>query len=279
MSSSDVFPGITVISLNIGGLPRPRYAHARAAAFCRLVTDADADVINLQEVHGYGLLRQLRKHLGAFPFVSFRSGVVGPRAGLVTFSKIPVAEVRFLPVFPATRSLARSERPGKTLIQSLHKGVLATRLVRGDLVVMNVHLNPNTDGDWSDEGRHHALHESQLNALTAFAGRADFLGRTVIMTGDFNLAKDCDLFSPFIARGGWTDVFEGDSSSTFHAEFLAPGQTPHCIDYLLVRDPVNMFTAHEASLMFTDKVRLDNKKASYISDHMGMCGRFSASRS
>ena len=268
----------TVISLNIAGLPRPPHAHARAAAFCRLVANTDADVINLQEVHGYGLLRHLRKDLREFPFASFKPGTFGPKAGLVTFSKTPVAKTELFSFFPATRALESSQRPGKTLVESLHKGVLVTYPVRSDLVIMNTHLNPNTDGDWSDSGRFHALHVSQLNALTAFAGQEVFRNAAVVISGDFNLAKDCDLFPAFIAQGGWTDVFEGDFTSTYNAEFLSPDQTPHCIDYLLLRDPVHTFTAHEASHVFTEKVRLGNNKASYISDHMGLCGRFSISR-
>src|SRR6266700_1107444 len=96
MNSSSAFQDVTVISLNFAGLPRPPYAHARAAAFCRLIAGTDTDVINLQEVHGYGLLRRLKKQLGSFPFISYKPGVVGPRAGLVTFSKLPVAKTEFL---------------------------------------------------------------------------------------------------------------------------------------------------------------------------------------
>jgi endonuclease/exonuclease/phosphatase family metal-dependent hydrolase len=269
-------PNMTMVSLNIGGIPQPRYAHARTEAFCRLVADMDADVINLQEVHGYGLLWRLRARLRSFPFVSFKPGVVGPKAGLVTFSKLPVEKTGFFSMLAATRSIENSRLPAQAIPQSRHKGILVTRLGGNGLITMNVHLNPNKDGDWSSENRFHPVHKAQLDAVNEFAARPAFANSTVIVSGDFNLAKDCDLYAPFLAQGRWTDIFEGDFTPTFNVEFLSPGMTPHRIDYLLLRDPLGTFDGHEASVLFTDKVRLGNNQLAYISDHIGLRGRFSA---
>lgn len=279
MHSPETAPDLTVVSLNIAGFPLPRYAHARAEAFCRLINETDATMINLQEVHGYPLFWHLRKRLRSFPFVAFKPGIFGPKAGLVTFSKLPIQDVTFFSLLPATRSLDRRQRPKQAIFESHHKGVLITQLANRPVTFMNVHLNPNKDGDWSIGNRFYSLHKAQLVTLNELADQARFRDSVVIMSGDFNLAKDCDLFPAFAREGGWTDVFDDDASQTFHAEFLSPGRTAHCIDYLLVRDPLGRFKADDASLIFKEKVMLNNKKLAYVSDHMGLRGSFNCSQS
>ncbi len=152
-------------------------------------------------------------------------------------------------------------------MESKHKGVLITRL--GSMIIMNAHLNPNMDGDWSRDNRFYPVHNVQLEAVNKLVNMK-FPDSVIILSGDFNLAKDCDLFPQFVNDGNWNDTFSSDLTPTFHSEFLKPGRTPHCIDYVLFRDPKNKLKVEQTAFMAADKIKLRNGVESYISDHLGL---------
>jgi hypothetical protein len=66
------------------------------------------------------------------------------------------------------------------------------------------------------------------------------------------------------------DAFGGQCPPTFHAQYLGPGKSPHCIDFILIAGP--SIKVESADLMFTDKKPLSGGPA-YVSDHMGLCVR------
>jgi hypothetical protein len=159
------------------------------------------------------------------------------------------------------------------MLESRHKGVLITNL--GAITAMNVHLNPNMDGNWSKENRFYPLHKLQLEALNDLVNQSQFENSIIIMSGDFNLAKDCDLFPEFLKQGYWDDAFAGDLTPTFRAEFLKAGRIAHCIDYVLVRGPKHKVQVKEVSYRFADKVELANGTTAFISDHKGLYAKLS----
>src|SRR5690242_5260623 len=70
--------------------PKERYK-ALAQEFERLAVD----VINLQEVHTYDLLRVLKDRLPSYPHVVYERSFVGPKGGLVTLSRHPLEKLQF----------------------------------------------------------------------------------------------------------------------------------------------------------------------------------------
>jgi endonuclease/exonuclease/phosphatase family metal-dependent hydrolase len=52
----------------------------------------------------------------------------------------------------------------------------------------------------------------------------------------------------------------------FRAEYLLPGKTPHCIDFILTSDGVK---AEAATVVFADKEPLPGGPG-YVSDHVGL---------
>jgi endonuclease/exonuclease/phosphatase (EEP) superfamily protein YafD len=124
-----------------------------------------------------------------------------PEGGNRHFLETPHREDGIFSMLSATRSVASGRRPGHALLESLHKCVLTTHLHGTGITIMNVHLNPNKDGDWSRANQFYPLHEAQLDDLTEFADQARFANATVMASGDFNLAKVCDLYSRFMAQG------------------------------------------------------------------------------
>jgi sphingomyelin phosphodiesterase 2 len=252
---------VGVVSLNTRGVPiiGSRLAE-RYAVIGTALEAGDADIACLQEVFSWWHLRLLARRMCSFRYVSFRPSTVGPAGGLVTFSRLPVSSTAYqafgLP--PAASGISTAAR-----LRAGLKGALVTRLARPELSVVNTHPVANRDGDWSPAGRYHPLHRAQLASLTRVV--RDGLGPAMVC-GDFNIDRRSDLFSEFVEGTGLTDAFEGSCPATFRAEYLPAGETPHCIDFILVSDGVK---AESAAVVFAGKEPLPGGP-SYVSDHLGL---------
>lgn len=252
------------MSLNACGLPsvRPRFA-VRAAEVCRRIERLGVDVVNLQEVHTRRRLALLRSGLPSLPHVAYAPGALGPRGGVVTFSRYPLRPSTFVSFAPTRRHSGNRLSPFWIDLRAGTKGVLVSALRDRPLTIANAHLSPNKDGDWSPGNRFHPIQSAQLDLVRdACAGPGD-----TILTGDFNLAAGSALHGEFLAGGGWLDAFAGDGRPTFHVEFLPPGRPSSRIDHVLLRG--DRATVHEARQVFEDRVPLAGGEA-FLSDHVGL---------
>ncbi|HLK01320.1 MAG TPA: endonuclease/exonuclease/phosphatase family protein, partial [Streptosporangiaceae bacterium] len=239
---------LTVVTLNALGIPR---AGARLAERYTAIGDrldaGDADVVCLQEVMTWWHLRLLARRMRSFRHVCYRRTPAGPGGGLVTFSRRPVSGFEYtrfgLP--PRAPGIARSTR-----YRNCMKGVLVSRLRQPGLSVVSTHPLANWDGDWSPSNRFYPLHRAQLGALTAVLRGVP---GQVVVCGDFNVDRDSSLMREFITDTGLSDAFGGTCPPTFRAEYLPPGATPHCIDFILTSQDVK---TTNAALLFADKVPL-----------------------
>jgi endonuclease/exonuclease/phosphatase family metal-dependent hydrolase len=252
---------VTVISLNTRGVPVIGSRLAQRYSVIGAALDAgDTDIACLQEVLTWWHLMLLARRMRSFRHVSFRPSPVGPAGGLVTFSRLPV-------VGTAYRGFGIPPRaPGISWAARLRaglKGALVTRLARRDLSVVNTHPVANRDGDWSPAGRFYPVHHAQLSRLARVV-HSD-LGPAVVC-GDFNIDRNSSLFSGFVAGTGLADAFEGNCPATFRAEYLPAGETPHCIDFILIAEGIK---AESATVVFAGKEHLPGGPG-YVSDHIGL---------
>jgi len=70
----------------------------------------------------------------------------------------------------------------------------------------------------------------------------------------------------FVTEAGLADAFNGSCPATFRTEYLPPGNTPHCIDFILTTDGVR---AEVATVAFAGKQPLPGGPG-YVSDHVGL---------
>ena len=222
----------------------------RYAGIAAVFEASEVDVVNFQEVATFYHLRQLVRAMPSYRFVSFRRSVAGPAGGLLTLSRSAVArtDYRRFPTFADVDGL-----PWVAKIEAAIKGVLVTRLA--GVTVVNTHLTANRDGDWSETNRFYRLHQSQLAALGRYVAS---LRQPLIVSGDFNVARDSSLYSNFIRDTGLVDAFGDDCPPTFHSAYLEPGRPSHCIDFVLFSDPI---TVEGAELTF---------RSGQLSDHLGL---------
>jgi sphingomyelin phosphodiesterase 2 len=254
--------GVTVASLNIRGVP---LTGSRLAARCHAIgaffEASDVDVACLQEVHTYAHLALLARQMPSFRYVSFRRALPGPAGDAVTFSRIPVSSTAFRGFGPVTARI-----PWQARLRARMKGALVTRLTSPEVSVINTHPLANTDGDWSAANRFFPAHRAQLAALSEVVCGAP---APVVVCGDFNIDRDCTLFSDFISETRLGDAFEGGCPPTFRAEYLPAGAKVCCIDFILTGAEVK---ASSAGVLFADQQELRGGPG-YVSDHVGLCAR------
>jgi endonuclease/exonuclease/phosphatase family metal-dependent hydrolase len=90
-----------------------------------------------------------------------------------------------------------------------------------------------------------------------------------VVCGDFNVDRDSALFGEFMTGTGLSDAFDGACPPTFRAEYLPPGATLHCIDFILTTAEMK---ASAVTLLFADKEPLPSGPA-WLSDHIGLRAR------
>ncbi|GAA1546620.1 endonuclease/exonuclease/phosphatase family protein [Kribbella lupini] len=245
---------VSIATLNTRGTPvRGSQLADRYRSIGAFFDRSDVEIVNFQEVHTYHHLRLLRTTMPSYG-VSFRPSLAGPAGGVATFVRRS-AGTRDYHRLSIGSGVSRWSRA-----KASFKGVLLTRL--DELWIANTHLLANTDGDWSDESRFTPIHRGQLDALARVMESTD---GPLVLCGDFNVARKSTPYKAFLDRTGLTDAFDGRCPPTFHAEYLSPGNSPHCIDFILSRG----LDVQSAEQILTDKVHLPGGSM-YVSDHVGL---------
>lgn len=255
---------LTVATLNTRGLPLKGTRIAeRFAAIAAELDGGDIDLVCLQEVFTYYHLARLREGMQSLRHVAYRPSVAGPAGGLITLSRLRLAGTTYARL---PRPSRHSGIPARARLNALHSGMLTVRLADSRVRVLNIHPTANTDGDWSEGNRFRQLQRDQFTAI-AQAVTAD--SSPALVCGDFNVAQTSTLHHELRQRSGLRDAFDGNCPPTFHTEYLAPGTTPQCIDFILTTEPIQVDDTH---LLLTDKRPLSTGPA-YLSDHIGLLAR------
>lgn len=250
---------VKIITLNLYGVPFSNLS-ARLDKICETINSSNADIINLQQVHTYDVVWRLRRRLPEFASVSYVPSLVGPLGGLLTLSKRKINNRTFWQANQASKLLGVNV-----------KGAILMELETG-LFICNVHLSANTDGDWTSSSKFYGMHKRQLAGLGDFIRTHTGSASPVLLTGDFNVAKDSSLFEAFVRKNGFFDTSNEDLRPTFHKEFLPEGEPGRRIDHILLRN-THSFRITASSRLFEHKVMLRNGKRSFLSDHFGLCSR------
>ena len=257
----DLASRVAVVSLNTRGVaPIGSRLAGRYAAIAMALDAGDADVACFQEVSTWWHLRLLARRMRSFRHMGFRPSLAGPAGGLVTFSRLPLSGTAYrgFGIPSGAPGISRAARWGARL-----KGALVTWLARPRLCVVNTHLAANRDGDWSPESRFYPLHRAQLAVLARVVCG---IAAPAVVCGDFNVDRGSSLFGGFVRDTRLTDAFDGSCPATFRPEYLPPGVTPNCIDFILTADGV---TADAATVVFAGQEPLPGGPG-YVSDHVGL---------
>ncbi len=235
----------------------------RRRALGEILNGSAFDVICLQEILWRWGLAELRAMCRTYPHVVYAAQGPAITGGLVTLSRWPTVEQRYV-VYRV-----RTARGRPHVDWFLRKGLLITRfeIASQPVTVVNTHLMANSDGDWSRTNRYSAALRAELHQLAEELSTVDANVPTLVM-GDFNVPRDSWLFDEFLAMTGLDDAMAGDGRPTYRPTPRL--RTTRAIDHLLVRpSPEHGVVAHP-KLAFEEPILLPDNRSVYLSDHYGI---------
>jgi endonuclease/exonuclease/phosphatase family metal-dependent hydrolase len=213
------------------------------------------DVVCLQEVMwraNAGLIKGLALSYG----YHVHTGAVLLEGGLVTLSRLPVSDARFVR-YPMTAPV----RPEFLM----RKGAQVVTVETGDgpVTMVNTHLSANRDDDWSVSNRYTRLQRVELEKLTEAVSAVD-PARPLVVVGDLNVPRSSPLLADFLAAAGLDDARAGDPEPTYRPTVQWP--RPPAFDHVLLRPGL----AARTKLVFQEAVVLAGGKPEFLSDHYGV---------
>ena len=252
----------SLLTLNCFGTPVPT-TRRRLLALARELEESPLQLVCLQEVQLVMYQKLLIQACASYPFQAFQPYLHSPKGGLVTLSRLPLLTHRFETYTEQGRWYLPT-----VMDNFLRKGILITSLHWAEfpVVVMNTHILANYSGDWDRRGVFARMQEKQLSQLakTVAAQPAHAL---VVVVGDFNIPRGCQLYSDFLQQAGLMDVLAGDRRPTHRPPPGVPAQYALPIDFVFVRLPPAHSLQISCDLRFSTKIQLDHKYHDYVSDH------------
>lgn len=265
---------VTLATLNTLGI---HVVKSRLPSRYKLIAEGlekgNADVVCLQEIATYWHLWLLTSRMPSFRYVSYQRAALGPAGAVVTFSRLPLAGTDYHRLGPPRGSAAVARLPPRNRLTAGLRGALATRLAGSaaastGLTIVNTHTTSNMDADWSPTNRHYLVQQVQLASIGAVL---QGIGGPAVLCGDFNVPRQDPLLKSFLDDAGLSDAFGGTCPPTFRAEYLPPGDTAHCVDFILTSPGVRV---ESRSLLFADK-HPSLPAPGYLSDHIGLTATLS----
>lgn len=237
----------------------------RQKKIAEILKEQNPDIITLQEVHTYPILKLLKSRLTSYPFVAYKRYIYGPRGGLVTFSKLPIVGVEYID-FKKRGSFLNSS----FIAHIIKNGVLTCKISDSNLIILNTHITPNLDHDYSKRNRFIKYIDAQLKQISEVVNELADRKMSVIAAGDFNVAKNSASYKKFLQSSKLHDAFSNYQSPTQHQEFLPKHKLVRRIDYVFMRTATSGCKINSIQQLFTEKFILKKSKLRYLSDHIGL---------
>jgi endonuclease/exonuclease/phosphatase family metal-dependent hydrolase len=258
-------PKFSLLTLNCFGVPTGT-TRQRLVALARELGARACAVVALQEVQTHRYRRILTAASPSYQAQAFEPFAHAPKGGLLTLARLPIERARF--VLYRSREISH---PPALMDWMLHKGVLATQVTLEGvpIVVLNTHLNANYSGDWSEANRYTRNEREQLRQLAEIVAEQP-ANALVITCGDFNFPRGSWLYQAFLAESGMIDPLAGDARPTYRTPPGVPARYALPIDFTFVRAPALPGLDMRADLCFGGKVEFSERRAGYLSDHLGI---------
>lgn len=228
----------SILTFNVKGVPSFNTSTlCRLEKIGKLLNNLGLDVINLQEVFTHKQLNVLKGELTNYPYCVYGNSLIGPRGGLVTFSRKRIVMSKYASYPYPLRLVIEFIRRGwfRVILRNIlsGKGILVSRFFTDSLYVVNTHLITNPTNDWSLSNRFNQIYRisiEELKRVTEAVGEHKLL----VLTGDFNIPKTSIFYSILVDELEVKDVFEDVRSPSFLGEFLPSQERGYCLDYIFL---------------------------------------------
>lgn len=258
---------LSVLTYNTLGVPffakdiTKRYLKA-----AQLINNSSFDVICLQELFTYYHFFLFQRKLTNYPHYSMQKNPFGPKGGLVIFSKLPLSRPDFFTYsYPQGAAI-----PLYTKIAQ--NGMLSSAIESLGIRIATTHFTSDVVHDLSPKDKYYALIRNQSQEAAEVVNRYTKNEMPLILTGDFNIAKDSVLYREFIQKADLSDVFYNSSESTYFPDripYFYVANASARIDFIFVSPKTN-FKSKVKEHLFIKQISLANGKKSYLSDHIAL---------
>ncbi len=269
MTSLDTLHQFNLVTFNAFGVPS-LWTRARLRTIARELNDRALNAVCLQEVQWYRYVPIISRAFTSLPFASWEPHLYAPKGGLMTMTREPQHDARFIPFEERGGFLGPSLAD-----RMLHKGMLLSRLQHGNMPItlINTHLAANYSGNWERSNRYAKLEAAQLTQLAAVVNEQP-AEHMVIVVGDFNIPRYSWLYHEFLAQSGLHDPLGEQDGPTYRPHPRLPALLSSlltiAIDHALVRIPSGVNAQYESLIILRDKVQLINGRQAHLSDHYGI---------
>ena len=231
-----------------------------------LINIADFDIVCLQEIFTYYHLYIFKTILTSFPYVVYQKNPFGPRGGSVIFSKYKLIHPQFVS-FPYPKD---AYVPVYTKIAQ--QGVLSAEIENTSIRVITTHLSSDTTHDLKPGNKLYELIKAQSEQVAAVVNTSILEKKSIILAGDFNIAKHSELYNSFLKSTNVADVFEKDEIPTYYPDRVSYfyQSPPSRCDFIFVRSAHSNFKVLKTDIAFMEKENLSGGKKSFLSDHIGL---------
>jgi len=260
-------PTLSLVTYNTLGTPffAPDITK-RYKKIASLINKSKYDVVCMQEVLTYYHLYLLRSGLTNFPFVSYQKNPLGPRGGLVIFSKINLTNQSFFNYgYPKDGFVPWYARVAQ-------HGILSCTLPSLSIRLATTHLSSDQVHDLTEKNKFYKYIGLQSREAAVELNRSEKKYGSVILVGDFNIAKGSELYQEFLKLTNATDLFANDKEMTYTNDrvpffYTAP---PNRIDTMYIKSKKKRMKALKTEHILVKPELLSNGKKGYLSDHIGL---------
>lgn len=261
----------SVLSFNTLGTPffAPLIT-ARYKKLSELLEKSDYDVLCLQEVTTYYHVSLLKKYLKSYPYHAYKKLLLGPKGGVVIFSKLPLASIRY----DSFKSLGSVTM----YTQLVRNGVLSCQLKGLPVRILNTHLISDFEYNSSEDNKYYKYVKRQMREVGVLMNTFAESGDTILAAGDYNVAKYDPMYRTFLDDAKAEDVFAKNEQPTyFYDRYQWHYQAARTvrIDYIFLLDKYDRMQIESTEHVFTEKVHLTPGNKNYLSDHIGLLSKFS----
>jgi endonuclease/exonuclease/phosphatase family metal-dependent hydrolase len=258
---------LSIVTLNTLGTPffAPDITK-RYKKIANLISNENYDIVCLQEIFTYYHLFIFKNILKKFPFVAFQKNLFGPRGGLVIFSKQKLINTHFFTFsYPKGASVP-------FYVWLARQGIFSAEIEGTSLKIITTHLSSDETSYLTPQNKLYSLIKNELQETATLVNSGREKSHSLIITGDFNIAKNNGLYKQFMRDTKVIDVFEKKESPTYNPDRLpyfynAPKSR---IDYIFIKTTNKKIKVLNMDTVFSEQEKLSNGKKSFLSDHIGL---------
>lgn len=268
---------LTIITFNTLGIPFltthrhknylriSRFLLARFKLIAQELNTSQADIILLQEIHLYSLLRYLKKKLTTYPYAYYHRFLYGPKGGLVIFSKQELKKEPFL------NFSLRGTFKNKTFVTRIvRNGALICTMKDLPLTFVNTYITGDFSHKWGVENKYTKVQKEQLGEVAEAVKQQQRMKKDCIIAGDININTGSHLYTEFVSSLILTDFFKNAKTYTHHPDFLPLWAISPRLDHIFMTTKYIKPSKITTEELFTQKATLENGKESFLSDHVAL---------